>query len=109
MNEEQRAALRADNRRSSAQTRKRDNSAKPRFGGTIPSPKQMTMEEARKRSLMGRSEMAPMVPKEPTFGDIPNMSPEEIEQYNRPAMDINDAFFGDINPVEYLRRLFGGR
>jgi hypothetical protein len=37
------------------------------------------------------------------------MSPEQLAPFNRPAPDLNDAVFGDVNPLEFLRRLFGGR
>jgi len=96
-------------RKGSAALRGRVQNPKPKMGGTIPSPQQMTPEEARQRSLMGRPEMAPMLPQDPTFGDIPNMSPEQLAPFNRPAPDLNDAVFGDVNPLEFLRRLFGGR
>jgi hypothetical protein len=100
-------------RKGSAALRGRAKGAAPRFGGTIPSPQQMTPDEARMRSLMERlameQEMPPMVPTEPRMSDIPNMSTEEIMQYNRPQMDINDAVFGDSDPAAFIRRLLGGR
>jgi hypothetical protein len=75
-------------------------------GGRIPSPKQMTPEQARSKSIqkrMGR----------PTMDDIPELTPQEMEQYNRPAMDINDAFFGPdrkrFDIVEFLMSLTGGK
>jgi len=96
-------------RKGSTALRGRANKAAPRFGGTIPSPKQMTVQEARERALMTRPEMAPMLPDEPRMSDIPNMTTEELMQYNKPAMDINDAVFGDVDPAEFIRRLLGGR
>jgi len=96
-------------RKGSAALRGRAKGAAPRFGGTIPSPQQMTLQEARERALMGRPEMAPMLPQEPTMMDVPGMTPEQIAPYRRPARDINDAFFGDFNPAEFIRRFLGGR
>ena len=53
------------------------------------------------------------VPQEPTFSDIPNMTPEQIAPYNKPAMDINDAFFGPdrkrFDIVEFIMNLIGGK
>ena len=83
----------------------------------IPSPVQMTPEEARRRSLMERMQAGPMAPGNEAFlrpEDLSNMSPEQLmrvnEMYNKPQMDINDAFFGDsepVDPVEFIRRLLG--
>jgi hypothetical protein len=96
-------------RKGSAALRGRAKKGAFRSGGTIPSPQQMTLQEARERALMGRPEMAPMLPQEPRISDIPNMSTEEIAPYNRPAPDINDAFFGDFNFIDYLRNFGRGR
>ena len=50
---------------------------------------------------------------QPRMSDVPNMSQEEIDMYNRPAMDINDAFFGPdrkrFDVVEFLMGLMGRR
>jgi hypothetical protein len=86
-----------------------------RLGGTIPSPRQMTLEEARRRSLMERPEMAPEAPMTP--GDIGGMSDDELarfsEQYNMPQMDLNDAVFGPdtrgMNLIEMLINSLSGR
>lgn len=56
-------------------------------------------------SYMARPEMAPMI--------RPGMPQEEIDMYNKPQMDINDAFFGPdngerFNVMEFLTRIFGG-
>jgi len=70
-----------------------DVARRPRFGGSIPSPQQMTPEQARMRALMeqlqmggfsGEPPMQTRTPQEPRFSDIPNMTPEQLEQYNRP-------------------------
>ena len=71
------------------------------YGGDIPSPRQSYDasgrrpsgaggdRDARSRALMARPEMAPMI--------RPGMPQEEIDMYNKPQMDINDAFFGPDN------------
>lgn len=51
--------------------------------------------DARNRAIMGRPEMA-NGGMGPTAEDIPNMSLEEIDMYNKPQMDINDAFLAPI-------------
>ena len=96
------------------------------FGGDIPSPRQKGDGNVRRPSSAGgnrdamiRAYMAAMqgaVPQEPTFSDIPNMTPEQIAPYNKPAMDINDAFFGpDRKPfqwtdvVDFLTKFSGGK
>jgi len=79
------------------------------YTAPIPSPQQMTLAEARERALMGRPEMAPMLPQEPTMQDVPGMTPEQIAPFNRPAPNLNDAVFGDVNPAEFIRRLLGVR
>ena len=75
-------------------------------GGRIPSPKQMTPEQARAKSIKKRMDR-------PTMDDIPELTPQEMQQYNRPAMDINDAFFGPdrkrFDIVEFLMGLTGGK
>ncbi len=68
--------------------------------------------DARNRAIMGRPEMA-NGGMGPTAEDIPNMSLEEIDMYNKPQMDINDAFFGPDNGerfdiIEFLVNLFRG-
>jgi hypothetical protein len=68
--------------------------------------------DARNRAIMGRPEMA-NGGRGPTAEDIPNMSLEEIDMYNKPQMDINDAFFGPDNGerfdiIEFLVNLFKG-
>jgi|DEB0MinimDraft_10_1074344.scaffolds.fasta_scaffold17106_2 hypothetical protein len=76
-------------------------------GGRIPSPKQMTPEQARSMSIKKR-----MTNNRPTMDDIPELTPQEMQEYNRPAMDINDAFFGPdrkrFDVVEFLTALMGG-
>jgi len=37
------------------------------------------------------------------------MTPEQIAPFNRPAPNLNDAVFGDVNPAEFIRRLLGVR
>ena len=81
-----------------------------RFGGSIPSPRQQgdPMEAAQLQAMMDA--MQARTPQEPTFADIPNMTPEQLEQYNKPADDLGDAVFGGTNPLEMLMNLFrGGR
>jgi hypothetical protein len=94
-----------------------------KVGGDIPSPRQKGDGNVRRlssaggdRDAMMRAYMVAMqnaVPQEPTFSDIPNMTPEQIAPYNKPAMDINDAFFGPdrkrLDIVEMLSNLFGGK
>lgn len=92
---------------------------KTRFGGNIPSPQQMTPEQARIRALMEQLQMAGFSGEPPNqtrtpqgrrFSDIPNMTTEEIAPYNKPADDINDAFFGGTNPFDMIMKyLRGGR
>ena len=92
---------------------------RPRFGGTIPSPQQMTPEQARIRALMeqlqmggfsGEPPMQTRTPQEPRVSDIPNMTPEQIAPYNKPADDLSDAVFGGTNPFDMLMKfLRGGR
>ncbi len=90
-----------------------------KIGGNIPSPQQMTPKQARIRALMEQLQMAGFsgeppnqtrTPQEPRFSDIPDMTPEQLEQYNKPADDLGDAVFGGTNPLEMLMKLFrGGR
>jgi len=94
-----------------------------KIGGDIPSPRQKGDGNVRRpssaggdRDAMMRAYMVAMqnaVPQEPTFSDIPNMTPKQIAPYNKPAMDINDAFFGPdrkrLDIVEMLSNLFGGK
>lgn len=91
------------------------------FGGNIPSPRQSYEmpaplprsfdpgTDALLRSYMSRME----APEEPRVRDMPNMSLEEMAPYNRPADDINDAFFGPdrkrFDVVEFLMGLMGRR
>jgi hypothetical protein len=48
---------------------------------------------------MSRPEMMrPEMMDDPEFGTMrPGMSQEEIDMFNKPQMDINDAFFGPDN------------
>jgi len=94
-----------------------------KIGGDIPSPRQKGDGNVRRpssaggdRDAMMRAYMVAMqnaVPQEPTFSDISNMTPKQIAPYNKPAMDINDAFFGPdrkrLDIVEMLSNLFGGK
>ena len=94
-----------------------------KIDGDIPSPRQKGDGNVRRpssaggdRDAMMRAYMVAMqnaVPQEPTFSDIPNMTPKQIAPYNKPAMDINDAFFGPdrkrLDIVEMLSNLFGGK
>jgi len=96
-----------------------DVARRPRFGGSIPSPQQMTPEQARIRALMeqlqmggfsGEPPMQTRTPQEPRVSDIPNMTPDQIAPYNKPADDINDAVFGGTNPFDmFMRYLRGDR
>lgn len=80
------------------------------YTARIPSPRQSYDVEARSRSIMmrpemGMSEQPPMI--------RPGMSQEEIDMYNKPQMDINDAFFGPDNGerfdiVEFLANILRG-
>lgn len=100
------------------------NETPPRFGGTIPSPQQRGSMPSRRpameggdrmerervatlRSLLGQLEMPS--PPMPTVRDMPGMTTEEMEPYNRPAGDINDAFFGPdrerFDIIEFLMNL----
>ena len=96
----------------------------PKFGGNIPSPDPngySSSAESRRpasaggdRDAMLRSYMAAMqdaVPQEPTFSDIPNMTPEELAPYNKPADKPGDLFNqpGDRSIIQMLmERLMGG-
>lgn len=67
-----------------------------------------TMKEAA-RAMALRSRMQML--EEPRVRDMPNMTLEEMQPYNRPAPDINDAFFGPdrkrFDIVEFLMNLRG--
>lgn len=67
-----------------------------------------TMKEAA-RAMALRSRM--QMPEEPRVRDMPNMTLEEMQPYNRPADDINDAFFGPdrkrFDIIEFLMNLTG--
>jgi len=55
-------------------------------------------DAARAMAIQSRMQM----PEEPRVRDMPNMSVEEMAPYNRPADDINDAFFGpDRKPFQW--------
>jgi hypothetical protein len=66
-------------------------------------------DAARAMAIQSRMQM----PEEPRVRDMPNMSVEEMAPYNRPADDINDAFFGPdrkrFDVVEFLMGLMGRR
>lgn len=69
-----------------------------------------TMKEAaRAMAIQSRMQM----PEEPRVRDMPNMTLEEMEPYNRPAPDINDVFFGPdrkrFDIVEFITNLIGGK
>ena len=66
------------------------------MGGRIPSPQQSYNVDARNQAIMSRPEMMrPEMMDDPEFGTMrPGMSQEEIDMFNKPQMDINDAFFG---------------
>ena len=84
-------------------------------GGRIPSPQQSYDVEARNRSIMSRPEMMrPEMMDDPEFGTMrPGMSQEEIDMFNKPQMNISDAFFGPDNGerfdiIEFLANIFRG-
>lgn len=66
-------------------------------------------DAARAMAIQSRMQM----PEEPRVRDMPDMSVEEMAPYNRPADDINDAFFGPdrkrFDVVEFLMGLMGRR
>ena len=65
------------------------------MGGRIPSPQQSYDVETRGQAIMNRPEMMEPEMVDSEWGTIrPGMSQEEIDMYNKPQMDINDAFFG---------------
>jgi len=82
-----------------------------RFGGSIPSPRQMTREQAQLRALLeqmggfsGEPPMQTRTPQGPTFKDIPKMTPEQLEQYNKPMGS------GETNPFDmFMQYLRGGQ
>jgi hypothetical protein len=64
------------------------------MGGRIPSPQQSYDVDARSQAIMSRPEMMA----DPEFGTMrPGMSQEEIDMFNKPQMNISDAFFGPDN------------
>jgi len=92
-----------------------------KIGGDIPSPRQEGDGNVRRpssaggdRDAMMRAYMVAMqnaVPQEPTFSDIPNMTPEELAPYNKPADKLGDIWDqpGDRNIIEILiEKLMGG-
>lgn len=102
------------------------NEIPPRFGGNIPSPRQSYEMPSRRpgaaggdrmerervaqlRSLLGQMQMP--VPPMPGMSDMGSTVPGE--GMNRPAPDINDAFFGPdrkrFDVVEFLMGLMGRR
>jgi hypothetical protein len=103
--------------------REAKKAATPRFGGDIPSPKQMTPAEARERALMESLQMQQMIPLPPmeprdseefVRPDFSGLSQEEIDMLNKPAPTISDAFFGPetrgMNLIDMLvNSLRGGR
>jgi hypothetical protein len=54
------------------------------------------MDAARAAALQSRLFDAgtPAPPINRRMSDVPNMTQDEIDMYNQPQMDINDAFFG---------------
>jgi hypothetical protein len=65
------------------------------YNAPIPSPRQSYDVDARSQAIMSRPEMMAPEMVDPEFGTMrPGMSQEEIDMYNKPQMDINDAFFG---------------
>jgi hypothetical protein len=74
--------------------------APPTFGGTIPSPTQMTPEQARQRAYLDILEREGFLPfsstevEEPMQSGFGDLSQEEIDRLNRPLYDINDMVFG---------------
>jgi hypothetical protein len=66
-------------------------------------------DAARVMAIQSRMQM----PEEPRVRDMPDMSVEEMAPYNRPADDINDAFFGPnrerFDVIEFLMGLMGRR
>jgi hypothetical protein len=66
-------------------------------------------DAARVMAIQSRMQM----PEEPRVRDMPDMSVEEMAPYNRPADNINDAFFGPdrerFDVIEFLMGLMGRR
>lgn len=64
-------------------------------------------DAARAMALQSRMQMT----EEPRVRDMPNMTTEETALYNRPADDINDAFFGPdrerFDIIEFIMGLIG--
>ena len=84
------------------------------FGGDIPSPRQKGGGNARRPSSAGgdrdamiRAYMARMEMPQDMGSTVPG------EGMNKPAMDINDAFFGPdrkrFDIVEFITNLIGGK
>lgn len=75
------------------------------------------MNAARAAALQSRLFDAgtPAPPINRRMSDVPNMTQDEIDMYNKPDMDINDAFFGPgngdrFNVMDWLRGFqMGGR
>lgn len=75
------------------------------------------MNAARAAALQSRLFDAgtPAPPINRRMSDVPNMTQDEIDMYNKPGMDINDAFFGPgngerFNVMDWLRGFqMGGR
>jgi len=94
------------------------------YGGDIPSPRQkgdnsnarplnvLPENMERERAITLRALMERLEPSSSQMSDVPNMSPDEIAQYNRPAMDASDAFFGPdrkrFDIVEFITNLISG-
>jgi len=86
---------------------------KTRFGGNIPSPQQMTPEQAQLRALLEQMGGSSGEPPNQTRTAQEMGSTVPGEGMNRPAMDINDAFFGPdrkrFDIVEFITNLIGGK
>ena len=95
------------------------------YGGDIPSPRQRGAMPSRRPSMEGgdrmsreqvatlRALLGQLEGSSPRVRDMPDMTPEEMAPYNRPADDINDVFFGpnrqtpQIPGLEWLMNLTG--
>jgi hypothetical protein len=85
------------------------------YGGDIPSPQQMTPEQARMKSMSAaqlQAMMDAMQMRTPDGMQSDMGSTVPGEGMNRPAMDINDAVFGPdrkrFDIVEFITNLIGG-
>jgi len=116
--EAEKAATRGMDRGVTMRAREAKKAATPQFGGSIPSPKQMTPAEARERALMESLQMQGFAPQQPPAdpmqSGIGGMSQEEIDRLNQPVYDINDIIFGPetrgMNLIDMLvNSLRGGR